>query len=262
MILTLKLLLTPFLISAITLVNRRWGPRVGGWFMAFPMTSAPVSLILALQNGAPFAARAAVGSIAGIGSVCVFSLVYSLVCSWTGWALSVSAAIIAFLSATALWNQVNLELVPTFILVVALILGIYRLIPRRPSSDLPVRTPAWDLPARIVLATAFVVALTTLAGLAGPQLSGLLNPFPIFTILIASFTHHQQGSAAARELLSGLVSGTGAYASFFLVVGGLLPLLPIPIVYVLAAIAAVLVNGMSFRLTHREVAPSPGHLGS
>ena len=229
--------------------------------MAFPMTSAPVSLILALQNGSPFAAQAAIGSIAGIGSVCIFSLVYSLVCPWTGWALSVSAAIAAFLAATALWNQVSLALVPTFLLVIGLILAVYRLIPCQPCSSLPSRPPAWDLPARIVLATAFVVALTTLAELVGPQLSGLLNPFPIFTILIASFTHHQQGPAAARELLSGLVSGTGAYASFFLVVGGLLPHLPIPLVYGLAVIAAVLVNGMSFRLTHRNVAVSAGHLG-
>ncbi len=257
MIFALKLLLTPLLIGAITLVNRRWGPRIGGWFMAFPMTSAPVSLILALQDGKPFAAQAAVGSIGGIGSVCVFALTFSLVCGQADWLLSVMAAIAVFLGVTALWNQFSMALLPTFLVVVVLILGVYRILPKGCCQDEIARPPAWDLPARMILATSFVVALTTASTLTGPQLSGLLNPFPIFTILIASFTRHQQGAGAARELLRGLVSGTGAYASFFLVVGGLLPVLPIAAVYPLAVAAAVAVNGISLRLTQPTV-PATG----
>ena len=61
-ILVLKLVVTPLLISAATLVARRWGPGVGGWLAGFPLTSAPVSVFLALEQGPDFAAGAAVGT--------------------------------------------------------------------------------------------------------------------------------------------------------------------------------------------------------
>src|SRR5712692_1697596 len=52
----LKLVVTPVLIAAATLVARRWGPGVGGWLAGFPLTSAPVSVFLALEQGPDFAA--------------------------------------------------------------------------------------------------------------------------------------------------------------------------------------------------------------
>ncbi|RPI79530.1 MAG: hypothetical protein EHM45_02595 [Desulfobacteraceae bacterium] len=56
MVLVLKLFLTPFLIAAATLTGRRWGPGVSGWLIGFPLTSGPIALILALQQGPDFAA--------------------------------------------------------------------------------------------------------------------------------------------------------------------------------------------------------------
>ena len=52
----LKLVVTPLFIAATTLVARRWGPGVGGWLAGFPLTSAPVSVFLALEQGPDFAA--------------------------------------------------------------------------------------------------------------------------------------------------------------------------------------------------------------
>ena len=59
----LKLLLAPLLILLATLAGRRWGPAVGGWLAGLPLTSGPVSLILALEQGPEFAARAALGTL-------------------------------------------------------------------------------------------------------------------------------------------------------------------------------------------------------
>ena len=52
-ILVLKLVVTPLLIAAATLVARRWGPGVGGWLAGFPLTSAPVSVFFALALNTP-----------------------------------------------------------------------------------------------------------------------------------------------------------------------------------------------------------------
>src|SRR5437016_7099204 len=56
-----KVVLTPLFIAAVTLAGRRWGPAVGGWLAGLPLTSGPVSVFLALEQGPGFAVRAAVG---------------------------------------------------------------------------------------------------------------------------------------------------------------------------------------------------------
>ena len=84
MILALKLILTPLLIAAATLAGRRWGHRVSGWFIGLPLTSAPISLILAPQNGPAFAAASAVGVLGGQVSVFVFCLLYAVCAAKTG----------------------------------------------------------------------------------------------------------------------------------------------------------------------------------
>ena len=68
-LLWIKLILTPLAITAIALAGRRWGPAVGGWIAGLPLTSGPVSLYLALEQGKTFAATAAVNSLASGAAV-------------------------------------------------------------------------------------------------------------------------------------------------------------------------------------------------
>ena len=70
LILVLKLLLVPSLLATVTLVARRWGANVAGWLASFPIVAGPVLLVLTLEQGAAFGARAAA---AAVGNVCVFS---------------------------------------------------------------------------------------------------------------------------------------------------------------------------------------------
>src|SRR5512139_2039614 len=77
-ILVFKCLLTPLLMTAATLAARRWGAAVGGWIVGLPITSGPISLFLALEQGPDFAARAAVGTLLGINAVVATLLTYAL----------------------------------------------------------------------------------------------------------------------------------------------------------------------------------------
>jgi hypothetical protein len=249
MLLTLKLLMTPFLIASVTLVGRRWGPGIGGWLMGFPLTSGPVSILLVLQYGKDFAARAAVGTLGGQASVCVFCLAYCLVAPVAGWPVSLGVAIGAFFLSVLCWNAVALALLPTYALTLVFVALVLWWIPAQAVSTRPSEPPRWDLPARMAAAAAFVVALTALAQSLGPQLSGLLSPFPIFSIVIAAFTHQQQGATAARQLLRGVVLGSIGFGCFFLVVGALLPSLSPLWTYLAATLAAVSVNGLVLRLS-------------
>src|SRR5262249_1129973 len=75
-LLVAKLVLTPLLISAVTLAGRRWGPGVSGWLAGLPLTSGPVSVFLAVEQGPQFAMRAALGTLAGLAAVAAFALSY------------------------------------------------------------------------------------------------------------------------------------------------------------------------------------------
>jgi hypothetical protein len=90
------------------------------------------------------------------------------------------------------------------------------LLPRgrlRPSGILVL--PRWDIPARMIVATALVVGLTAAAPLLGPRLSGLLATFPVFATVLTLFAHRLQGGAAARQVLWGLLLGLFAFSGFF-----------------------------------------------
>jgi hypothetical protein len=248
----LKLLLTPLLITAATLTGRRWGPAVSGWLIGFPLTSGPVSLILALQNGPEFAAQAAIGTLGGQIAVCLFCLVYSLAAQKTNWIASVTLAIFAF-GATALFNNsFNLSLLPTFIAVILITCLLIWLIPAATVPPLATRLPAWDIPARMLIATLFVLTLTSISTHLGPQLSGIVAPFPIYGIVLVTFAHHQQGAGAARQFLRGVALGSFAFSGFFLAIALLLPHLFIAWVYLIATLVALLVNGVFLQLSHRN----------
>ena len=247
MILVLKLILTPILIAAATLSGRRWGPGVSGWLIGLPLTSGPVSLILALQNGPPFAAAAAVGVLGGVASLCVFCLIYSLCAGRLGWTASSLLSVAAFFAAAFLWQLVDLPLWPTFALVVGVIAVVLVFMPRGAAAAEPESPAAWDLPARMVIAAVFVFGLTSAAAALGPQLSGLLSPFPIFGLILAAFAHRNQGAPAAARLLRGMVIGSFGFAVFFLVVSLAVTTVPVSWTFLLAAAAALAVNGISLR---------------
>jgi uncharacterized membrane protein len=70
----------------------------------------------------------------------------------------------------------------------------------------------------MVSATALVVLITEVAPLLGPQLTGLLSPFPIYATTLAVFIHRSQGGEEAVKLLRGVVVGSFTFIIFFLIV--------------------------------------------
>lgn len=245
-ILAFKLLITPFFIGTVTLAGRRWGPIVNGLLVGLPLTTGPISFILSQAYGLEFAAQAATGNLAGQVSMCVFCLTYSFAAQKSRWFVSAPVSIAAYLLSTFLLNQIRWEMLPAFVILLAAIFFSSRAIPREPLPRYVSLHPKWDIPARMIVATTFVVLLTTFADLLGPQLSGLISTFPIFGVVFASFTHSQQGAKAAANLMRGIVLGSVAYAFFFLTIGATLTHLGAALTYPLALLAIILVNGVFY----------------
>jgi hypothetical protein len=248
----IKLFITPLLISSATLAGRRWGSIVNGLLVGLPLTTGPISLFLAHEYGLEFAGKAAAGNMAGQISMCVFCLTYSLTARKSGWILSAFTAVSAFLLATLVLNQFAWRLWLAFVILLMVIALVARLIPHCLLSTSISAPPKWDLPARTIAATTFVILLTTFASVLGPQLSGLISTFPIYGVVFAAFTHSQQGAIAASNLLRGIVLGSLSYAFFFLIVGGCLSNLGAPLTYILALFAAVSTSSMLYIFTRRE----------
>lgn len=256
-ILALKLLLTPILIGAVTLAGRRWGSVVSGLLIGLPLTSAPISFILACEFGPAFAAEAAVGSLAGQISNSLFCLAYIETARTRGWRGSGAVALLVFLASTALLNQATWRVAPALTVLFVVIAGIVWRVPRHALP--PGRTaPRWDIPARIVAATAFIVLLTAVADHLGPQLSGLISPFPVFSVVFAAFTQAQSGATAASALLRGVVVGSGAYAAFFTVVAAVLPEWGLAPTYLAATAISLVVSGATYIFTEQPHRHRPG----
>jgi hypothetical protein len=216
--LILKLVLTPTLIGIASLVGRRWGPTVSGWLVGLPLTSGPVAFFLALNHGAAFAAAAAIGTLTGTISQVPFCLTYSWLARRAGWPLALGISYVAFAAATVALQYLVLPLAVLFLVVIAALALTLRLLP--PGAETTpeaVPLPRWDIPLRMVLATAIVLLLTSAASLLGPRLTGLLTPFPLYASILGVFAHRLQGAAAVARVLRGLVLGLFAFASFFLV---------------------------------------------
>ena len=99
-----------------------------------------------------------------------------------------------------------------------------------------------------------MLTLTAVAGWLGPQLSGLLAPFPIIATVLATFTHAQRGTDELLRLLRGLISGFGAFALFCFTLAVALPRLGTGESFALATSLALLVQGTLLALSRSRSA--------
>lgn len=244
-VLFLKLVLTPLLIGAASLAGRRFGPAVGGWLVGLPLTSGPVALFLALERGTAFAAVAAEGTLVGLASVAAFCLAYGLLAPRLKWPTTLVLSVAAFFGAMLVLGPLDLPLPLSFLVVIGVLAGTLRLLPRRDEERYAANRGSWDLPARIVVATAFIVLLTGSAGALGSRLSGLLAPLPIFAGVLAVFVHHQQGGTAAAGSVRGTVVGSFAFAAFFVVLAALVKEVGLLAAFASAILSAAIAQGVS-----------------
>jgi len=241
----LKLVVTPVLVGVASLAGRRWGSAVSGWLIGIPFTSGPIAFFLALDPGPRFAAATATGIMAGAISQAAFCLAYAWVAQRSRWPAALASAVIAFAAATAVLRSVDLT--PTgfaMVNVIALVVALFLMPATASRATGGVTFPRWDLPARMLVATLFVVALTEAAPLLGPRFTGLLAPFPLYGTVLAVFAQRLEGREAAVAVVRGLVLGLFAFTGFFLALTLLLPA-GIAVAFAAAIAVALVVEGAS-----------------
>src|SRR5262245_47957759 len=126
----LRILLAPALIGAASLAGRRWGPAVSGWLVGLPLTSAPVTFLLALEHGATFAASVALGTLAGTISQTLFAVMYAwLARRRQPWLVAFAGGSVVFAIATVGLAGLHVPLAPLACAVVVVLVIALRAMP-------------------------------------------------------------------------------------------------------------------------------------
>jgi uncharacterized membrane protein (GlpM family) len=161
--------------------------------------------------------------LAGTASQVAFALLYRRAAN-RGALPAVLAGCAGFGAATAVFAFLDWGALATFALVVAVLAASWLVAHRAAGPDARVSPPPrWDIPTRMVLATAMVVLITELAPVLGPYIAGLLSPFPVFGAVLAIFTHRSDGDRGAVAVLDGFLIGLLTPAVFFVALAFALP---------------------------------------
>lgn len=253
--LLVKLLLAPSFVVGASLTARRFGPRIGGLVGGLPVVAGPILLAYALAHGKAFAAGAAAGTLLGLVSLIAFVVVYGRLAGTQPWAVSMVCGWFAFGLGTAFFSAFEIS-AGVALGLSALALGAGLLWLPHPSGTQAPRgaPPSWDLPLRAGCALVLVLTLTAIAGWLGPQLSGLLAPFPIIATVLATFTHAQRGTDEALRLLRGLIAGFGAFALFCFTLAVSLRSLGTGPAFALATTVALGTQALVLALAHHDPA--------
>jgi hypothetical protein len=248
-ILLLKLTLVPLLIVGVTLAGRRWGPAIAGCLSGMPVVAGPIMFFMTIEQGAAFASQAIVGMLLGVLATLCFNLAYAWASIRLTWRGSLLAALLVYFFAIAGLNETTMALNASGILVFVCLIAAIRLFPSvQTKTSTATTSPRGEILIRMIAGAALVLAVTYGAAKCGAHLSGLFATFPVISMVLAVFSHRQSGHEFSIRLLHGIVFGWFAFVFFCLALGWALPSLGIAGAFMLAILAAAIIQLTSMRL--------------
>ena len=239
MLLLFKILLVPTIIALISLAGRYWGAGISGLLGGLPIIAGPILVFLAIDHGVSFAESSAQAALCGVVSIGLFCLMYAVASRRVGVFASIVFGLIGFGIGTGFFSVFQFSLVPTFGLVILILVGFLKVFPNYSVSELTYQTSTKDILFRMFAAACLVLLITCTSQALGSRLSGLLAPFPIAGTILAGFTHFNCGADASRRLLDGFLKGLFGMAVFDFIFAYQLSSLGITLTVLLAAIFAI-----------------------
>lgn len=248
-----KLFVSPVLIGLASLAGKRWGPGASGLLGGLPLVGAPVVLVLWMTSGAEVAHRAAATAPIGVWATMTYLLVFGFASRRLAWYGALGVGWLSYLATAAALHYSGLDQQAWLGLAVlpALYIAATRVLPRPASPPQPIQLPPQELLARMAAAVALIWALTGLAGLIGPDFTGVLAGAPVAATVIPAFTLAMAGRDPLLRALRGFLSGLLGFALFFIVLAALMPRLGF-VALLPATLAAVAIGLVGARLVQRQ----------
>jgi len=257
MMLLVRLGLAPALVVGASLAMRRWGLRAGGTLGGLPVVGGPILLVLALQHGERFGARASQAALLGLISLAGFLVTYARLSRALPWFTTLPLGWGIFLTCSGLLDLVRVTLATKVVVLTGALVVATPLLPRTETDPKALSPPTWDLPLRALTAAALVLGITALAGRLGPHLSGLLTPFPIVASVLTAFTQAQRGHEATVAVARGILAGLPAFGLFCLLAAVLLCDLGTAATFAIASAASLAAQAAMLALARRRSELSP-----
>lgn len=248
-ILLLKLILAPLILGSASFAGRKWGSAVSGWLIGLPLTSGPVIFFLSFSHENDFMLSSILGTLSGGFALVAFGLTYAWLATRFRWSLAMTGSLLVFALGTMLMRNIIISLMPVFTLVIlAILLGMWLMPKPTEVATAEAKPGSWDIPARILIGTGFILLLTEIASVIGPRLTGLLSTIPLYTVILTVFAHRLQGSTGAISVLRGLLFGMFSFVSFFFTLGIMLGRLSIGASFIVAIMITLLIQGITLQI--------------
>lgn len=220
---------------------------MGGWLAGLPVVAGPILYVLALEQGNAFAANAAAASLAAVFASVSFSVAYAHVCARNSWRTAVLTGLIAWLCAASLLSVLAPPVYAAAALAFVTLLVAPRAFPaavQRPRS----LSRSQDLLFRMAAGAALATSVALVAPRVGSYWSGLLAVFPVLGVVLAVFSHREQGAPFAASLLKGMAIGLYSFSAFCLSLTLTLDRLGTSLSFGIAIIAAISAQALTKRL--------------
>ena len=186
----------------------------------------------------------------GVLATAAFAVEFSAIAKRGGRiAFSFLAGLLAFAVIAAAAQDLAIAPLPLYAICAVVLVVAIRLV-SDPGATATVPLPRWDLPARMVLATVLVLAITSGASALGPRLSGLLATIPLYASILAGFGFQLVGPAAAIRVWRGLLFGLFGFGAFYLVLAASLESLGLA-AFAIALFGAFVMQGVTLRMMRR-----------
>lgn len=205
LLLLLKLFLAPFFVALLGYIQRRWGDGIGGRLIGLPITTGPFIFIIYIQEGAPFAARAAHGVLVGQVALMVFSWVYAMAALRMSWGRALATGSAAYLLAGMVLTSFEIRLYILLPLLIGTWLIAWNYWPSYINEPRLSEPPRWEMPARLVVTVVLIVTLTGAASILGPRVAGALSTYPVIISVLGAFSQRRHGPNSTVATLHGLM---------------------------------------------------------
>jgi hypothetical protein len=256
-----KAVLTAMTVAAVLMTAQLFGRRLAGLIAGLPVIAAPSLLWIAAEQGAAYAARCAVGSVAACGAAAVFAVIYERVARRHGLLPSMGAALAGgglVALALALLTRGEQGLAIALLATTTLCTWALRRLPAAPAEARPTRRLRAELLLTATVAGAISAGIALGSPLLGPFWSGLLASLPVISSAVLVQQHLTAPHAARRRFLRGYATGLVGKAAFATAFAGAAAQLGASLAMALAAVVGIGVSiGLARQLGSAETQAAP-----
>ncbi|HKR19132.1 MAG TPA: hypothetical protein VJS41_03220 [Stellaceae bacterium] len=240
LMLAAKLAITAAFVVVAARAAERAGPLIGAMVATLPIAAGPAYVFLALDHDSRFIAASALASLAANAANMVFCTVYAAVAQSRGVAVSLGAALGAWIVLSVAARSVDwtlLEAVSLNVVVFAACLTISRRFRAAPMP--PTIRRRYDVPLRAGMVSTLVAVVVVLSTRVGPTVTGLLALFPIVLISLILIFQPRIGGRATAALTANAVIGLGGFAAALVALHVAAMPLGVPVALMLALLVSI-----------------------